>query len=900
MKETASHENPPAVEQPDLDLLERHRPTRFGMLYEFSHFNNIFSSRIFKHVAHDQAQLADILAIPDDEPIIYLLSSENKYDYLYLNYLCRDFQLPLAFISNGSSKLKYSTFRHKLIGLFTHKKKPSPQTLAALVEAKKTLLLFLNDYGSPEQKVNENTNRIFDEIIKLAHDKPDLKIHFIPVGIIWERKAESYQHSLFSEIYGTPTRPSSLRRFLNFLPDLDRLFLKIGEPLCIMHHYVLNADDYDSGQALKKYLSDDIDAMHTLVNGPKIKPHHQLLQEIAASDAFQKELAQLTESTKKTRQELEKEAIKILEKSASKFSLLACKMFCTFMAPMWNFIYNGLYFDTEQFNQIRELSKTHRLVFIPSHKSHMDYLVLSILLYEQGVLPPHIAAGENLNFSFIGGILRRGGAFFIRRSFRGDHLYSACIRHYISKVLHEGYPIEFFIEGGRSRIGQVLQPKYGMLRMIAQTIQDDPSLPIMIIPAAVTYEKVIEDIAYKNEQAGAKKQKENIKGLIKTTKLLISKYGQIYVSFSKPIDMNAMLHISPEHDPISEEEFTANLDDMTLELMDRINRASTITTSSLLSCALLIAETQPMPFEKLLENAAVFLALLIERGALISPVLQTALAASRASQYQPQISGEMPVIPELDASLNLNISSLLTPLRQPMLETLKIFKLKRADNDTVKVDDSSRLQMAFYKNILLYPLIDDIYFACALTSLPESERGKDNIFSRFDAIAQIFSVEFSAVNISDRFTHMLETLQNRCWITEKDGLLVPAEKVLPTLRKLARCILPHIQSYRIVYDAVDSLVDTVEESKYLDALLSDSKQKVSAHGMLPEACSKVFLGHALQKLQSMDIFIVSYKESGKKSIKYLEKKDELPKEFGALLTTLNEILVGKGEKEKAK
>ena len=865
------------------------------MLYEFSHFNNVFSSRIFKHINHDPALLAEILAIPQDEPVIYLLSSENKYDYLYLNYLCRNFQLPLAFISNGDSKLKYSTFRHKLIGLFTHKQKPSPETLAMLVNAKKPLLLFLNQDGAHEQKKAETTDKIFDELLKLAHDNPALKIHFIPVGIIWERKAETYQHSLFSEIYGTPTRPSSLRRFLNFLPDLDRLFLKIGEPLCIMHHYILNADDFDSGQSLKKYLGDDIDAMHTQVNGPRIKPQRQVLREIVASDAFQKEIGEMAESTGKSLHELETEAIKILEKSASKFSLLACKMFCTFMAPMWNFIYNGLYFDAEQFNQIRELSKTHRLVFIPSHKSHVDYLVLSILLYELGVLPPHIAAGDNLNFSIVGGILRRGGAFFIRRSFRGDHLYSACIRHYISKVLHEGYPVEFFIEGGRSRIGQVLQPKYGMLRMVAQTIQDDPSLPVMIIPAAITYEKVIEDMAYKNEQSGAQKQKENIKGLIKTTKLLISKYGQIYVSFSKPIDMNAMLHISPNDPPLTEEQFTANLDDMAIELMDRINRASTITTSSLLSCALLIAETQPLPFEKLLENAAFFLALLIERDALISPVLQTTLAASRASQYQPQISGEFPAIPELDASLNLNLSALITPLRQPMIETLKIFKLKQADNYTVKVDDSSRLQMAFYKNILLYPLIDDIYFSCAMLSLPEADRCKTNVTSRFEANAKLFSIEFSAVNTAERFTHTLDSFRNRFWITETGGILKPADQALPALRKLALCILPHVQSYRTVCNSLVSVTDVFEEPRYIDTLLAESKQKVAAREILPEACSKVFLSHAMQKLQSMDIFNISYKENGRKSVKMLEKKAELPQQFISLLNQINDVLTTSAE-----
>ena len=797
--------------------------------------------------------------------------------------------MPLAFISNGGNKLKYSTFGHRFIGLFTRKKQPTTDELAELIQAGRPVLLFLNQYGIHEQKNARRTEEILDAVRKIAAENPDLKIHFVPVGIIWERRAETYRHSLINEIYGTPTRPSSVRRFVSVLPGMLQLFLQIGQPLCLIHHHILKADEFDSGAGIRRFLGDDIDMMHTLVNGPKVKQHQKLLREIIDSESFQKELDDLAVSTSKSHQDLEKEARKILSKSASKFSLLACKMFCTFMTPMWSMIYNGLYFDTEKFNEIRELSKTHRLVFIPSHKSHIDYLVLSILLFQHGVLPPHIAAGDNLNFSFIGGILRRGGAFFIRRSFKGDLLYTACIKHYISKVLHEGFPVEFFIEGGRSRTGQGLQPKYGMLRMIAQTVQNDPSLPVKIIPCAITYEKVIEDMAYKNEQDGAVKQKENITNLIRTTKLLISKYGQIYVSFADPIDMNESLQISPDS-VLSEEKFTANLDDMTTELMDRINRISTITTSSLLSCALLNSEKLPISFDDLLENAAFFLALLIERDALISPVLRTALAASRASLHLPLNSDEIPAIPALDASLNLNLTYLKDPLVAPMQETLKIFKLRvNEKDDTIDIADADRLQMAFYKNILLYPLIDDIYMACSVLSTPEDDRSKENLLRRFASAADLFSIEFSSFRIEERFNVTLDKLCRRFWLKENDSVISIAEPAVDALKKLAHCIKTHIESYRMVYRYVDSMTEATEEPRLLTNLLNDSKQMIAEHRMLPESRSKVFYSHALQKLQSLDIFEVSYRQTGRKSVKVLEKKVEIPLDGRDLLEQLSNL-----------
>ncbi len=864
-------------------LISRQKPTRFGMLTQFSLFIRLVFARIYAHVVHEPSQIQDILAIPQNEPIIYLLSSENKHDYLFLNHLCLKTGMPIAFISNGGNKLKYSTIGRRFVGLFTRKKKPTVEELSQLVQASKPMLLFLNQYGIREQQNAAKTEEILEAIRKIALDNPELKIHLVPVGIIWERRAESYRHSLINEIFGTPTRPSSIRRFVSVLPGMLQLFLQIGQPLCLMHHHVLKAEDFSNGGNLRRFLCDDISMMHTQVNGPKVKPHQQLLREIIESEEFQNELTELEKTTQKSHQELEKEAKKILNKSASKFSLLACKMFCTFMTPMWSMIYNGLYYDTEKFNEIRELSKTHRLVFIPSHKSHIDYLVLSILLFQHGVLPPHIAAGDNLNFSFIGGILRRGGAFFIKRSFRGEFLYSACIRHYISKVLHEGFPVEFFIEGGRSRTGLVLQPKYGMLRMVAQTIQSDPDLPVKIIPCAITYEKVIEDMAYKKEQDGAVKQKENLSNLIRTTKLLISKYGQIYVSFADPIDMNECLQVTPEQ---SEETFTANLDEMTTELMDRINRVSTITTSSLLSCTLLNEEKLPISFDELLENAAFFLALLIERDALISPVLKTALAASRASLHLPLNSEEIPAIPAMDASLNLNLSYLKAPLHDPMLETLKIFKLRVQEDQTVNIEDSNRLQMTFYKNILLYSLIDDIYMACAIFSIEESERNIENIQNRFKEIADLFSIECSSAHAEDRCRETIEKLCRRFWFIQKEGFISIAEPAENAFRKLSHCIKSQVQSYLTVYQYAAQLNEVIEEPKLIQNLLNDSKQLVSDHKILPEARSKVFFSHAVQKLQSLNLFEVSYKQNGKKSIKELHKIQEISEDCMKLLENL--------------
>ena len=878
--------------QADAAALPAKRPTRFGMLTRFSLFVRTFFLWIYSRVVHEPSQVQEVLSVPKGEPIVYLLASENKHDYLFLSDLCRRTGMPLAYTGNGGSKLRYSTLWRRFAGLFSkRKKKPTPVDIATAVYERQPILLFLNQYGMHERENRMRTEEIFERIRDLVLDTPGLRIHFFTVGVIWERRAESYNHSLINEIYGTPTRPSSIRRFLAILPDLRQLFFQIGQPLCLIHHHEIDASNVPDALQLKQMLNDDIDMMHTQVNGPKVKPHQQLLREIVTSDPFQQELRTISQATGKSQEELVHEASRILDKTASKFSLVVCKMFCTVMTPMWSLIYNGLYYDTEKINEIRELSKTHRLVFIPSHKSHIDYLVLSILLFQNGVLPPHIAAGDNLNFFPIGSILRRGGAFFIKRSFRGELLYSACIRHYISKILHEGYPIEFFIEGGRSRIGQVLQPKFGILRMVAQAVTADPSLPVKIIPCAITYEKVIEDMGYKNEQDGGAKKKESISNLVRTTRLLISKYGQIYVSFADPIDLNEALHI-PEDGHLSDDDLTRNIDSMAVELMDRINRASTITTSSLLSCALLNAPVQPITIDHLLQNAAFFLSLLIEHGALFSPVLQTALAAGRASIHASELSDEVPSIPPMDAALHLNISALVEPLRKPVLETVKLFQKNKAirmrSENTLEIDDDSRLQMSFYKNILLFPLIEDIYLSCAVLSIDSERRTLDAVRERFSQIARLLSIEFSPERCVDRFDTAMSFFEGWGWVSRDADLVVIHGEAARAMRNLMRCIFPHIECYGFVFADFaqwDSATAT-DEADVLQCLLGQAQALVRAHRMLAESRSKVYFSHALQKLQAMKCIEVSYEQKGKKHAKFLRRSAEIPAEITALFQDL--------------
>lgn len=854
------------------------KPTRTGMVQRFSLWVRIFFVWIYARVFCEPKQIQDIKALPSEESLIYVLESDNKHDFLYLNYLCLKHALPLAVASNGKGKRRFSSLWLLLRALFGKHKKKQEQAafLAQCVRERKPVLLFLHTPGGSPQK-NAAALDIFETLSQIRQSDPTLKPRFLTTTIIWERRAENLKHTFFNEIYGTPTRPSSVRRFLSVIPGLHQLFFKIGTPLCLIGQEQAEHSKL-SGAQLKELLQQSIDRARETVLGPKLKPHQVLKQEILTSSDFITDIEALSQETGQSVEALLGEAHKILNKTASKFSFLMVKIFCTLLTPIWSLIYNGLYIERETLSLIRELSKTHRIVFVPSHKSHIDYLVLSYLLFQYGLMPPHIVAGENLNFQPIGAMLRRGGAFFIKRSFKGEQLYALCVQHYISKLLLEGYPLEFFIEGGRSRTGQVMQPKYGILRMIAKTGMQHPELGIVFIPTAITYEKVIEDQSYQKEQSGKKKNKENISNLIKTTKVLISKYGQLYTSFGQPVDLQDYFPNEPLATPMDEKQCSEAVERLGLDIVQQINRASTITISALLSTALLNAETENIDLQRLRTDAAFILSILLERESRISPTLKLALASHRAAIHDPD-----PKSPPQEGS-DSKIDSIATAIGVHLRQSLRLMVKNDCvsfKKDHVTINRGERLQLAFYKNSLLYSLIDEIYAAAAILCC-DAQLAPHNASTSFFQIAQLFSYEFvpCAVNM---WEEALVRFEQRDWLQPETQ--APTPDGLVALNYLKRCLRPFALAYLQTARALNTLKSSeTDEDKFLEALLEDKNE---GFDQIPEARSTILLSHALQKFVSLGHVKIIYKQIGKKTHKRLCLDTPPPPETMQLLEALS-------------
>lgn len=226
---------------------------------------------------------------------------------------------------------------------------------------------------------------------------------------------------------------------------------------------------------------------------------------------------------------------KLVKEIAARPSPGLTRSFDRILGWFWSRFYQGI--NLSGLTDVRRDLGDRVPVYLVTHRSHLDYLLISWLLYRAGLTPPVIAAGINLNLPVVGRILRAGGAFFIRRQFKGDPTYQNTVSAYISSLLRRRQPILIFPEGGRSRNGQCRALKLGLMRDVIQACDHTR---IAVVPVALAYDRMPDGGGYRHELEGRQKNKERLTDLPKAWKTLRSDpLGQVHVTFGRPFDITA-------------------------------------------------------------------------------------------------------------------------------------------------------------------------------------------------------------------------------------------------------------------------------------------------------------------------------------------------------------------------
>lgn len=379
-----------------------------------------------------------------------------------------------------------------------------------------------------------------ERLIELTLDDPTLDIQLVPVSLFWGRspdKEKSVLKLLLSDTWAVAGR---FQKLLIILLHGRNTLVRFGEPMSLEEIVQEHRQSQDhatrkTGRLLRTHFR----RVRQAVLGPDLSHRRTLVSDLIRTTAVREAIDETARREGVHPEKVRDRAYEYGNEIASSMSVSTIRILELLLSWLWNRIYNGI--RTNNIRQVQDVAEDHAVVYVPCHRSHIDYLLLSYVLYRNGLMPPHIAAGINLNMPLVGPILRRGGAFFMRRSFRDNPLYSAVFNEYMHVMFTRGYSVEYFVEGGRSRTGRTLQPRPGMLAMTVRSFLRDHQKPIVLVPVYIGYEKVMEGRSYMGELRGKKKKQESVVGLAKTARKLSNSFGKVSVNFGDAIYLDEAL-----------------------------------------------------------------------------------------------------------------------------------------------------------------------------------------------------------------------------------------------------------------------------------------------------------------------------------------------------------------------
>jgi glycerol-3-phosphate O-acyltransferase len=527
-------------------------------------------------------------------PVCYVLERESQADLAVLNNACRELRLP----------------------------RPKRRLSVGGWQADKAYFELIRRARFFGRRSDARAPRYLLQLVAAASAHADFDVDLVPVAIFWGRaphKEVSLWRLLFTEDWALEGR---FRKLLNVIFNGRNTLVYFGEPMRLRDTLQEGLSEPRVVRRILRSLRGTLRSQRASTIGPDLSHRRTMVWQILRTQAVRHAVRREMQARAENGRPLPRRAaLLIARKHAIEIAANYSQAFVTFMAlllgRLWNWLYDGVEF--EHVEKLSEVGDGAEIIYVPCHRSHMDYLLLSYVIYRKGFAVPHVAAGANLNMPVIGRFLRKGGAFFLRRSFKGDALYAVVFTKYLGFMMARGHPLEYFIEGGRSRTGRLLSPRTGMLSMTVRSFLRDPKRPVVFMPVYFGYERIVEGRTYIGELSGRPKEKESVFGLLKASvSVLRSKFGKVHVNLGAPIALDELLQ---KHNPAWRKAPADNEDsragwvgdaigELAVRITTEINAAAAVTPINLVAMAMLATPRQAMPEAALIAQLELYQRLL--------------------------------------------------------------------------------------------------------------------------------------------------------------------------------------------------------------------------------------------------------------------------------------------------
>ena len=686
---------------------------------------------------------AEGLKLRPDLPVCYVLHERHLSNLLVLDQECRQLGLPPAL-----KPLRDVSFS-------------SPRSF---------FFLSRNERGRLVPNPRNEHSPLLKSLVRTAVAEPHFDVQLVPVTILWgrePRKQESILQALFAETWQSV---STLRHMLAILIHGRHTVVRFNAPISLRE---LLSEGIDAPRALRKLgriLRVHFRRQREMAIGPDLSHRRTQLRALLNTPAVRQAIALEAETRSIPLAAAQKSARQFALEIASDYSYSMVRAFALFLTWVWNKVYDGV--EVHNFERVTAVAPGHGIVYVPCHRSHIDYLLLSYIIFNRGLMVPHIAAGANLNLPLVGTVLRRSGAFFLRRKLKGEPLYAAVFLEYLHLMIDRGFPIEYFIEGGRSRSGRMLMPKAGILAMTVQSFVRSRSRPLVFVPVYIGYEKLMEGKSYLAELHGKPKQSESLTGLLGAARLLKRNFGKVHVNFGPPLALAEFL--DERHPDWRQEAFDAQapwlrsaVDATATRLARSINALAVVNPVNMIAVTLLSTPKNAADLRLLQKQIEHVQALLTEIPG-VDSVIRCELPAAEVIDY----------VRRLDL----------------------VQCQEHALGDMIRADEQQAALLAYFRNNVLHLLALPALLACLLSQNQSltRQRAKEAIEGIYGLLRADLFLPWEAVDLDAVIDRTEAALARRGLILADgdSGMLrapPPNSEASPELRQLGEIIRPTLE-----------------------------------------------------------------------------------------------------------
>lgn len=780
--------------------------------------------------------------------IVYAIKYRSQLDLVFLSLRLYQLGLPVpSFIFDlhpyGWQPLWYSItlMAYHLYHFLRHGSLPDPYAggyyREKLEQGEAGLHFLLGKSGYYKRAVLVGNDPL-DHLVAIQK-KMERPVYIVPLVVLYNRNPGRQRRGMLELFLGQREQPGPFRKLISFIQGYPSAALEAGEALNLQDVLPELSENQSEQRKqifqLRRELIDAIDENRRAIVGPAIKSKLELKEIILHHPRLETLMQRKARASGQELWRIRKEADQYLEEIAADYNYTLINLGENLLTWVWNNLFDGVEVDVESLQKVKKVARNNTLVYIPCHKSHIDYLILSYILFKNNLYSPYVAAGKNLAFWPLGSFFRRCGAFFIRRSFKGLKFYAEVFSLYVKTMVQLGNNIEFFIEGGRSRTGKMVLPKLGLLAILIQAVEEGFCDDLVFVPTSICYDRIPEEEAYLRELTGGSKVDENLRQLVGVRRFLKKRYGRVYVQFAEPISLRQYLERHWDDGlNMAPKERHAMYRDFSYRIINSINQASLVTPHALVAAALLSSSRRGVSMGEFQSTCRMYFDYLEITGVQFSKTLRN---------YKATVEG---ALHDLERSKFIG-------------------KLKDEDEDledeVYSMEDSKRLALEYYKNNMIHFLLPACFVATSILSQQTFRFSVVQIVDDVATMKDLFKYEFvydNDLSNEQLVVDVLEAFERLEWLYvrgEGDQPYALAHKGHKAAQTFHNLIRNYFEGYWLVLRASRYLhKKSFSERDFIKKVMNMGQKALKLELVeRPESISKLMFSNAIQYLNEKGV-----------------------------------------------